>query len=305
MAAIAAMIERLQARPASPALDRPRAGSSSQRAKPSLEGRRFVSQSVAHTTLDDPLQEALRLVQAANDRGLTVRLMGGLAFHALVPEWTARVQRARRDIDLATRGKDSRAVAEWLGGEGYVGDKQYNALYGHKQLYFVDPEHDRPLDVLVERLEMCHRFEFGDLLGRSYPTIPPTELLLSKLQIVKINRKDVLDALALLANFELSADDRDGPSISLKRITALSGNDWGWWRTITGNLTKLGHFVEAELQPGELDFGRPPRFGPREQLEALGAAIEAAPKSTRWRLRARVGDRVAWYEEPEEVGHGR
>jgi len=28
------------------------------------------------------------------------------------------------------------------------------------------------------------------------------------------------------------------------------------------------------------------------------------PKSRKWKLRARVGDRVRWYEDPEEVEKG-
>ena len=39
------------------------------------------------------------------------------------------------------------------------------------------------------------------------------------------------------------------------------------------------------------------------QVAALRAAIEGAPKSGRWRLRARVGERVTWYAEPEEMEH--
>src|SRR3954470_20260761 len=84
---------------------------------------------------DDPLHEALRLIDLAAARGLQLRLMGGLAFHARVPDWTARADRAGRDIDLATRSQDRKGVSELLIGEGYEPDRQYNALYGHKQLY--------------------------------------------------------------------------------------------------------------------------------------------------------------------------
>ena len=254
-------------------------------------------------TLDDPLREALRLIALADERGLSLRLMGGLAFHARAPEWTARIDRARRDIDLATSGKHRKGVADLLVSSGYLPDKQYNALYGHKQLYFVDPQFDRPVDVLVDRLEMCHTFEFGDRLTVDHPTLPLADLLLSKLQVVKINRKDVLDALILLAEHALADSDREG--ISVPRITAHTSSDWGWWRTVTGNLEKLRLFVEVELKPEELDVGRPFRFDPHAQVDALHSAIDAAPKSTKWKLRSRVGDRVPWYQEPEEVGHGR
>ncbi|HEY1421080.1 MAG TPA: hypothetical protein VGG90_10270 [Candidatus Dormibacteraeota bacterium] len=256
-------------------------------------------------TLADPLAEALRLVELANGRGLQVRLMGGLAFHARCREWTALIERQRRDIDLATRKQDRKALTDLMAAEGYTADRQYNALYGHKQLYFLDESRQRPVDVLVDRMEMCHRFEFADRLLVSDVTLPPTELLLSKLQVVKVNRKDLLDALALLSEYPLADGDEGGAAISVRRITNLTSNDWGWWRTITGNLTQLRSLLDGKLAPGELEFGRPSRFDPSEQVAALGSALEDAPKSTRWKLRARVGDRVSWYELPEEVGHGR
>jgi hypothetical protein len=256
-------------------------------------------------TLADPLAEARRLVALATGRGLQVRLMGGLAFHALCRDWTALVERERRDIDLATRVKDRRVLAEMMGDEGYTADRQYNALYGHKQLYFVDEARQRPVDVLVDRLEMCHKFEFVDRLMVAEVTLPPAELLLSKLQVVKINRKDVMDALALLSEYPLADGDEAGAAISLKRITSLTSSDWGWWRTVTGNLDRLRTIADSGLQPGELEFGRPPRFQLPAQITTLREAIDGASKSTKWKLRARVGDRIPWYEEPEEVGHGR
>jgi hypothetical protein len=195
---------------------------------------------------------------------------------------------------------------------GYLADRQYNALYGHKQLYFVDEGRRRPVDVLVDRLEMCHAFSFRDRLTVSQPTLPLAELLLTKLQIVKINRKDVLDVLILLASHPLApASDGAGEgsdaaaAINVSRIVALTSADWGWWRTVTGNLAGLRAFVDGELAPGDLDIGAPLPFDLLAQVDALAAAIETAPKSTKWKLRARVGERMPWYEEPEEVGHGR
>jgi hypothetical protein len=228
-----------------------------------------------------------------------------MAFRARCRDWKARLERKGRDIDLATRGKDRRPLVDLMMAEGYSADKQYNALYGHKQLYFIDEARQRPVDVLVDRFEMCHRFDFADRLTVAEVTMPPAELLLSKLQVVKINHKDVLDALALLAEYPLADGDEKGAAISLLRITGLTSSDWGWWRTITGNLGQLRHIVETDPQHAELDFGRPLRFEPLAQIDALRGAIDGAQKSTKWKLRARVGDRLPWYDEPEEVGHGR
>jgi hypothetical protein len=262
-------------------------------------------------TLQDPLAESLRIVDIAAMRGLLVRLMGGMAIRAHAPDWPARTRRVEVDLDFATRSRDRGAFYELLGAEGYTPDKRHNALFGGKQAYFVDVARNRPVDVLVDSLEMCHRFDFADRLALSSPTLPLAELLLSKLQVVKINRKDVLDALVLLAEHPLGPDDgapdsRHGlGSINVPRILSFTSNDWGWWRTVTGNLDKLDQYLAVELVPGDLDLnnGRDVLFDPDAQIAALRTAVNDAPKSTRWKLRARVGERASWYNEPEEMGH--
>jgi hypothetical protein len=262
-------------------------------------------------TLADPLAEALRIVEVAVDAGLLVRLMGGMAIRAHAPDWTARTRRTEVDLDFVTTSRDRAAVYALLETQGYTPDRQHNALFGRKQGYFLDAPRKRPVDVLVDSLEMCHRLEFGDRLRLSYPTLPLADLLLTKLQVVKINRKDVLDALVLLAEHPLgpndgASDSRHGQgTISIPRLVEITANDWGWWRTVTGNLDKLARFLETELKDDDLDVGggRPVLFDPADQVATLRAALDAAPKSARWRLRARVGDRVPWYNEPEEVGH--
>jgi hypothetical protein len=259
-------------------------------------------------TLDDPLAEALRLVELAEARGLVARLLGGLAFRAQSPGWP-RNGRPDPDIDLAVRGRDRPALATLLESEGYRPDVQHNALFGRKQLYFVDPAHRRSMDVLVDRFEMCHAFEFGDRLPAATPTLPLAELLLSKLQIHKLNRKDVLDVLVMLGDHPVGSGDGSvnaadaGAVINLDRIVDLTSNDWGWWRTVTGSLDSVAGFLDAGVADEELATGRERRFDPRTQIADLRRAIDDAPKSTRWKLRARVGDRVTWYAEPEEMGH--
>ena len=271
-----------------------------------------VARGAGLRTLEDPLAEALRIVDAANARGLLLRLMGGMAVRAHAPDWTHRTRRREVDLDFATRGKDRAAVYRLLEAEGYTPDKRHNAMFGGQQGWFVDVARNRPVDVLVDKLEMCHRIDFDGRLERSSPTLPVADLLLSKLQIVKLNKKDLLDALILLAEHPLADDDGAADSrvgqgtISVPRILAHTSNDWGWWRTVTGNLDKLDAYLATDLQAADLDVGdgRQARLHPGEQIKALRAAIEAAPKSTKWKLRARVGEKMTWYQEPEEVGHG-
>ena len=44
-------------------------------------------------------------------------------------------------------------------------------------------------------------------------------------------------------------------------------------------------------------------FDPIAQAKALAEVAESVPKGMKWQLRARVGDKVRWYELPEEVAH--
>ena len=248
------------------------------------------------------LDEALRLVGLADAARVPLRLLGGIAVAARVPSWRARADRPGRDMDFATDRGSRRAVTEFLEAQGYVADRRYNVANGHKQLYFVDPVNARPVDVLIDRMEMCHTFDFSGDLGCRGATLPLADLLLSKLQVVRINRKDILDVLILLAEFPLA----DGPvddAIDVARITKHTSADWGWWRTATGNLAAIQAFAEHDLAPGDLDVGRPNRFDSSAQAAELARRIDAAPKSMGWKLRARVGERVPWYEEPEEEAH--
>jgi hypothetical protein len=275
------------------------------------DGTPGTAAAVDARTLEDPLAEALRIVDLADRQGLVVRLMGGMAVRAHSPAWTHRTRKREVDLDFAIRGRDRAGVFRLLEAEGYTPDRRHNALFGGRQAYFVDEARRRPVDVLVDRLEMCHRLEFRDRLTASRPTLPLAELLLSKLQVVRINRKDVLDALVLLAEHPLAQDDgapdsdRGLGAISVPRVLSFTSSDWGWWRTVTGNLDLLASFLDTEFVPADLDIGnRPVRYDAAAQVASLRSAIYDAPKSVHWKMRAVIGERASWYAEPEEVGHG-
>jgi hypothetical protein len=244
------------------------------------------------------LEEAVGICEAAAREGITVRLAGGLAVQYLTPGFPPRGG-DRQDLDLATRSGDRRPLTQFLAGRGYTGDKNFNALYGHKQLYFQSEETGRSLDVLVDRLHMCHTVEFAGRLGRMPVTLDVTDLLLTKLQIVELNEKDAQDVLYLCSAYPVADGDEPG-TIGLGRIRPIVGNDWGWWRTVTLNLDRITALAGGDGQ-GLVPTGG--QHDPAVQLAVLSQAIEAAPKSLRWKARARVGERVRWYEQPEETPH--
>ena len=244
------------------------------------------------------MEEAVRICETAAEAGITVRLAGGLAIQYLTPEFPPRGGDSQ-DLDLATMSSDRRSLTQFLAGNGYVADKTFNALYGHKQLYFQSAETGRSLDVLVDRLHMCHTVEFAGRLRRMPLTLDLADLLLSKLQIVELNEKDAQDVLYLCSAYPVSDGDQPG-TIGLERIRPIVGNDWGWWRTATMNLDRITALASGDGR------GLVPGGGQHDAVQQLGVlrnAMETAPKSLRWKARARVGDRVRWYELPEETPH--
>jgi hypothetical protein len=244
------------------------------------------------------LEEAVGICEAAAGERVTVRLAGGLAIQYLTPEFPPRGG-DRQDLDLATLSGDRRPLTSFLAERGYVGDKNFNALYGHKQLYFQSAETGRALDVLVDRLHMCHTVEFKDRLRRMPVTLDLSDLLLTKLQIVELNEKDAQDVLYLCSAYPVREGDEPG-TIGLGRIRPIIGNDWGWWRTVTMNLDRITALASGDGR-GLVPAGG--KHDPVEQLGVLREATEAAPKSLRWKARGKVGDRVRWYEMPEETPH--
>ena len=246
----------------------------------------------------DAMTEAVDLINAAEKQGITVRLLGGMAVRVLCPDFPPRPAAGLQDIDLASVTSSRKALQNFLVQQGHQPDKNFNALYGHKQLYFVSAVSGRPIDVLIDKLAMCHELDFKDRITRMPYTLDPLDVLLSKLQIVKLNEKDVRDIVYVLCAYPVR-DGTDTGTISLDLYRPVVGDDWGWWRTVTMNLDKIRGIIaeKPELVPPGATHD------PAAQAAALAAAAEDAPKSRRWKLRARVGDRVRWYQEPEESTH--
>jgi hypothetical protein len=241
--------------------------------------------------------EAMSVIGGAQQSGIPVRLIGGLAVRYLTPDYPPRA-RDGQDLDLASVSTHRRPLSDFLVSRGYVADRTFNALYGHKQLYFSSPS-GRAIDVLIDRLEMSHTLQFADRIERMPHTLDACDLLLSKLQIFELNEKDAQDALYLTSAFEVRAGDEPG-SIGLGRFCSVLADDWGWWRTVTLNLEKIRELALGEgagLVPDN------PAFDPAEQLQRLRTEADETPKSLRWRLRAKVGERKRWYELPEETEH--
>jgi hypothetical protein len=250
---------------------------------------------------------ARELVASGTAKGVQMRVLGGVAIALRAsPSTPASLLRPSNDLDLAVAEGGGRRAGEVLLSSGLVAvSERFNTLHGHRRLLFVsalDP--DWKVDVFVGDLEMCHTVPLRGRLEHDPLTLTPTDLLLSKGQIVQLTAKDRLDLYCLLWNHEVAVDPSAdsarpyGEVIDAGYVAGLCARDWGWWRTLTANLAACRDgLAETALQ--EVDSRRV-----ETRLVALQTAVEMAPKSLRWRARSRMGERVRWFEEPEEIGAG-
>jgi hypothetical protein len=246
----------------------------------------------AGTPLDDPVSESRRLVAAATQAGITARVLGGVAVCLQTGSDGPLQNRTCADIDIATPRGGRRKVTDLFKAAGYVEDEMFNTINGARRLLFYDMVNRRKLDVFIGEFSMCHVIPLADRLDQDPLTVPLAELLLTKLQIVELNERDQRDIYNLLYHHDLS--DGDGSGIEGDYIADLCAKDWGLWRTCKATIERCQANLAAYSLPPDASALIAAR------LQSLWKKIEAAPKSARWKLRNRVGDRVRWYEEPEE-----
>lgn len=242
--------------------------------------------------LSDPVAEGTRIVEAAAASDIPLRLLGGVAIAVLCPAaGRPPLRRQYADIDFATSGAAKDRVVDQMEALGYASDREFNVLHGRSRLYFWDETNQRHLDVFVDGANLCHRIELRPRLQIAPLTLTPTDLTVLKLQVVETNEKDYLDICALFADHDLTEDES---GINGAYIANLTASDWGLWRTLGMVAERSERFALAlpEFEAGERVASR---------LRRLRDALDDAPKSRRWKLRARVGERKRWYELPEEI----
>jgi len=241
--------------------------------------------------------EVKRLVEAGSAARVTLRVLGSLAFQAHCPQFgylQEKMGRAYTDIDFAGYAREAKGVRSMLAGLGYIEEQEVFVVTEGGRAIFENPKTHMHVDVFYEKLDFCHVVPWNGRLEVDSPTIPLAEMLLEKMQIVKINEKDVIDTIMLLLEHPLG--DGDQETINMQRVAGLCSSDWGLWRTVTMNLGKVEQLAQAYSQL-EADH----KAQVASQVQTALARIEAEPKSMAWRLRSRVGDRVKWYKDVEEV----
>jgi len=251
--------------------------------------------------LEDFYAERTRILDVLaleDNKHVVMRLIGALAFRTQCPKFgyiQDRLERKFTDIDFASYPRFNRDIRRILTALGYEEDKQVTQLFGDRRMLFHDNAFGRHIDIFFNALDFCHVLKFVGRLEAQELTLPLAELLLEKMQIVQINEKDLIDTVMLLR--EHPVGDSDQGAINARIIARTLAGDWGFWRTVTGNLKLLDEQLEEyrdRLQEDDRDVvhGR---------IHELLEHIEREPKSVVWKARARIGERVKWYKDVEEL----
>ncbi len=241
--------------------------------------------------------QAMLITKAGQEKGLILRLIGATAFLSHCPKNGHHYQEMNRkftDVDLVTYSKTPiDKLDEMFKSIGY---EPIRALGWHSTTRDIYVNEEKLyVDVFRDVLSYCHPISFIDRLELDFPTIPLVDLLLEKVQIVEINQKDLFDIVMVLLEHELGSGENK-EEIDVDRILDLWTKDWGFYYTGTTNLRKAQDYIEKmpKLTAAEGD-------NVRGKIDALIERVETAPKSLAWKLRSKIGTRVRWYEEVEEV----
>ena len=244
--------------------------------------------------LPDVIEESRRLSRVLEAEGIPVRLLGGLGIRLVAAgAYPPELAREYNDIDLVTDSRHGRQLAQSLAEQGYEPNQMFNRMHGARRLLFYDEPNKRQLDVFVGTFEMCHTLPIAERLDVVPLTLPAADLLMTKLQIVRLNEK--------VPQRRLRAAPGPGSWFERRRSHQrdLGGAPvrarLGLYRTLQLNLEKLREGLgDAPVSDGERDLIT-------QRLAAIERAMEDEPKGSKWKLRARVGDKLRWYEDPEEV----
>ena len=253
-------------------------------------------------TQDLMAQEGRRIIDWARARGVVLRLLGGFAVHEYCAGSVA-CRRQHLDLDLAGLRRQTGSVVEVLAQLGYEERSRVRMATGTGQALFVrecvhggadgprahDEDH---VDVFFDRFRLDHVIDLRERLGRHPYAVPLTDTLAMKLQMHDPEARDVRDALMLLAT--VSGEGPAASDVDPDYLGTLCAHDWGLFYDVSRNLQRV-----REALPGA-GLGDAERGKVTQLLARLTGAIDAAPKSVAWRLRARVGTRLRWWDDVEE-----
>jgi hypothetical protein len=242
--------------------------------------------------------EARRLIQVGEEREIRLRALGSVGVYLRTPRTTVFDEIGRpplKDIDLVSRSEDRSEIRKLFANLGYAIDEDMLWSSEGRRFAFArvtDNGDQIDVDVFVDELRMCHTLRLAPRMDLHPATVSLADLLLQKLQIVELTLSDRQDTGVLLLEHALGPEAEE--AIDVNYITGLLADDWGFCHTVLSNLEKL-----REKLP-DTNFAAHERDVIDKRAAQLTGALESVPKTRKWKLRAKIGERKKWYEHVEE-----
>jgi len=270
------------------------------------------------------IRESESIVDEAKSKGLTMRILGGLAIAMHCQNESNFAKNLNRtgtgvvtgqeysDIDFVAYRKQRDKVKELFNNIGYVKRRAtLSSAASERQIYY-HPKGWFYVDVFFDQLLVAnHPIDFRGRLELDYPTITATDMLLEKVQMWEaFGVKDLKDCLLLLRAHDIK-ENCEKEAVDTSYVAKLLAQDWGFWYTLTTNLQNIKRFVSElnklgpEVQIDPALISEKERSDINEKIDALLKRIESEPKSFGWKMRAKVGTKKQWYchvERPDTVG---
>ncbi len=249
------------------------------------------------TEPDVLLRTADTIMNESKKRNLTLRLLGALAFYKHCPQFNYFQIESKRiftDIDFMSYIEQKRDIEKMFLDLGYIDDKRIQTVPGVKRSIFFSADNSLHSDIFYDVLEFSHAIGFKGRLEIDYPTISLVDLFLEKMQIFQINKKDIIDTIMLLCEHAVGSTDNE--EINIDYLSKTCKSDWGLWKTLTANLDKIDRLLD-KYNFLSTDHKRIVR----ERLHCIKQRIDDEPATIGWKLRSRIGERVKWYRDVDEV----
>jgi hypothetical protein len=240
------------------------------------------------------VDEAMRILENAHKQGVVLRALGGIGIRLSCEESTKpEFARTYNDLDFIGHREQALQIRRLFEELGYLPNRTFNALHGRERLIFNEPDSSGHVDIFLDRFRMCHTFDLMDRLEICEHSLSPSDLFLTKIQVVATAEKDLKDLVCLVASKDIGYED-NGQVINIEHIAGICARDWGIYKTVTTNLSKtLDYLADMPLVDDK-------KNAISSKAQKMVDLIEQKPKSLAWKARARVGTKKRWYDLPED-----
>ncbi|MCL4483282.1 MAG: hypothetical protein M1445_11870 [Bacteroidetes bacterium] len=223
--------------------------------------------------------------------------------------------KAPRDIDFISTIRNKTVIERLFSELGYAKDNRFESIPGIKRsIFFSD---DIKIDVFYDGFDFNHFINLTlrhsefiknnnamsnvERINTNGLTIPLTELLLQKLQIVNLGMNDIASAWWLLKdtkiNNELSAHLDDG--INLPLLKYYTSKDWGFYITVESNLKHMQSVIQMAI--GKVSLKEQTQNDVWKKLDTIRIELLNTKKTMKWKVRAIIGTSARWYNEVDDI----